>query len=177
MAQPLEQYSESISDLQVVGIPVRSMRRDDGEDATLLRGMLVTAETYLRSFSWCGHILSSFFGGGVGGVLAVFLFKIQPDRPDVGSWIWVVVGDIPSACLPLEGCASPADVFERYTRGIGKWVELARAGRRATAEDGVPPINLPATPEWADKLERSLQLVTLKVKPLFDEVEEPAPVC
>ena len=177
MTPTLEQYSENSLDVRVVGVPVRSMRGDDGQDPALLRGMLSAAETYLRSFSWCGHVLSSFFGGGVGGVFAVFLFKIQPARPMVGSWIWVVVGDIPSACLPLEGCKSPADVFERYIWGIEKWIELAREGRVGTADDGVPPINVPATPEWADKLERSLDLLTLKVKPFFDKAEELTPVC
>ena len=60
MTPTLEQYSENSLDVRVVGVPVRSMRGDDGQDPALLRGMLLAAETYLRSFSWCGHVLSSF---------------------------------------------------------------------------------------------------------------------
>lgn len=93
----------------------------------------------------CAHslgvatFLSSFFGGGVGGVFAVFLFNIHPARPEISSWIWVVVGDIPSAYLPLEDCNSPDGVFKTYMRGMSKWVELARQGRSGTPDDGVPP--------------------------------------
>src|ERR1700704_1264925 len=101
MTLPSEQPSGNDSDAPVAGVvPVERMTGDDDEDAALLRGMSTGAEEYLRSFSWCGDVLSSFFGGGVGGVFAVFLFNIHPARPEVSSWIWVVVGDIPSAYLP-----------------------------------------------------------------------------
>jgi len=40
------------------------------------------------------------FGGGVGGIFAVFFFQIRPSRPNVEPWIWIIVGDIPSAYLP-----------------------------------------------------------------------------
>src|SRR5690242_17053339 len=114
----------------------------------LLRRMLRDAEAYIRSFSWCKDVLSSFFGGGVGEVFAVFLFNIRPARPEVGAWIWIVVGDIPSAYLPIRDAKNPAEVFKTYLSGMGKWIELAREGRGGTPDDGVPPVNLPATPEW-----------------------------
>jgi hypothetical protein len=168
-----EPSSENDSGAPVAGVvPVKRMTGDDDEDTTLLRGMSMGAEEYLRSFSWCGNILSSFFGGGVGGVFAVFLFNIHPARPEVSSWIWVVVGDIPSAYLSLEDCNSPADVFKTYMRGMSKWVEMARQGRTGSPDDGVPPVNVPATPEWAEKLEHRLHSLTLIVKPFFDDTDE-----
>lgn len=161
------------SDMPVAGmVPVERMTGDDAEDTTLLRGMSKEAEAYLRSFSWCGDVLSSFFGGGVGGVFAVFLFHIYSARPEVGSWIWIVVGDIPPAYLPLEDAKSPAEVFQRYMLGMSKWVELARQGRSGTADDGVPPVNVPATLEWAEKLEHRLHSLRLIVKPFFDDTNE-----
>jgi hypothetical protein len=90
----------------------------------------------------------------------------------VGSWIWIIVGDIPSAYLPLEDAASSAEVFKTYLWGMSKWVELAREGRSGTADDGVPPVNVPATPEWAEKLEQKLNSLRLIVQPFFDDSGE-----
>jgi hypothetical protein len=50
---------------------------------------------------------------------------------------------------------------------MSNWVELARKGRTGTPEEGVPPVNLPATPEWAEKINQKLYGLTLAVKPFF----------
>ena len=172
-----EPPSGNDSDAPIAGVvPVELMTGDDDEDTSLLRGMSQDAEGYLRSFSWCKEVRGSFFGGGVGGIIAVFLFNIAPPRPDVGSWIWIIVGDIPSAYLPLEDARSPAEVFQTYLRGMSKWVELAREGRNGTADDGVPPINVPATPEWAEKLDQRLNSLRLIVQPFFDDKGESSQV-
>lgn len=164
------------SDPPVAGVvPVQNMTGDDEQDTLLLGQMLREAEAYLRSFSWCEDVLSSFFGGGVGGVFVVFLFNIRPAKPDVGAWIWIVVGDIPSAYLPIEDAKTPTDVFKTYLWGMSKWVELARQGRSGT-DDGVPPVNVPATPEWADKLEKKLNSLRLIIQPFFDETGESSQV-
>ena len=73
------------------------------------------------------------------------------------------------AYLPVNDCDSPAEMFRTYLRGMSKWVELARKGETGTAEQGVPPVNVPATPEWAEKLSQRLQLLTLIVKPFFED--------
>ena len=146
-----------------------NIKGDDEEDTVLLRQMSEHARGYISSFRWCDAILSSYFGGGVGGVFAVFFFHIRPDRPDLDPWIWVAVGDVPPAYLPVNDCDSPAEMFRTYLRGMSKWVELARKGETGTAEQGVPPVNVPATPEWAEKLSQRLQLLTLIVKPFFED--------
>ena len=157
-------------DAPIAGVvPVEQMTGDDDEETALLLGMAQDAEAYLRSFSWCKEVLGSFFGGGVGAIIAVFLFNIRPARPAIGSWIWIVVGDIPSAYLPLEDAKSPSDVFKTYLWGMSKWVDLARKGRSGTADDGIPPIDVPATPEWAEKLEQRLHSLRLIVQPFFDD--------
>ena len=108
-----EPSSRNDSDAPIAGVvPVELITGDDDEDTALLRRMAQAAEAYLRSFSWCKEVSGSFFGGGVGGIIAVFLFNIRPARPAGGSWIWIIVGDIPSAYLPLEDAASPAEVFK-----------------------------------------------------------------
>lgn len=165
------------SDAPIAGVvPVEVMIGDDDEDTALLRAMWRDAGTYLRSFSWCREVRDSFFGGGVGGIIAVFLFNIYATRSDVGSWIWIIVGDIPSAYLPLEDARSAAEVFKTYLNGMSKWVELAREGRNGTADDGVPPINVPATPAWAEKLDQRLNSLRLIVQPFFDDKGESSQV-
>jgi hypothetical protein len=146
----------------------QNLEGDDAQDTFLLREMSEHAKHYISSFSWCSEIRSSYFGGGVGGIFAVFLFYIRPSRPNVESWIWIVVGDIPPAYLPISDCKSPREVFKTYIRGMTRWVEMARLGRTGTSEDGVPPVNLPATPEWAERLSQRLVGLTLSVKALFE---------
>jgi hypothetical protein len=55
---------------------------------------------------------------------------------------------------------------------MSKWVELAREGRSGTAKDGVPPLDVPTTPEWAEKLEQRLHSLRLIVQPFFDDTGE-----
>ena len=141
---------------------------DDDVDTQLLRKMSGDAQRYIASFSWCASIRESYFAGGVGGIFAVFFFHIHPGRPAVHPWIWIVVGDIPPAYLPVSDCKSPAEVFETYIRGMTKWVELARAGKTGSPEDGVPPVSVPATPEWAEKLDKRLSGLIKAVKLFFD---------
>ena len=57
---------------------------DDEEDTVLLREMFDAASLYISSFSWCGAVLDSYFGGGVGGIFAVFFFHIRRGRVDIG---------------------------------------------------------------------------------------------
>jgi hypothetical protein len=161
------------SEAPVAGVvPVHSMTGDDEQDTLLLGEMSLKAAAYIRSFSWCENVLSSFFGGGVGGVFAVFLFNIRPARSEVSPWIWIVVGDIPSAYLPIEDAKTPAKVFKIYLLGMTKWVELARHGRTGTPGHGVPPVNVPANREWAEKIEQRLNSLRLIIRPFFDPTGE-----
>ena len=162
---PTESEGERIaSDL----VSTKDISGDDEEDTTLLRKMSEDARRYISSFAWCDAILSSYFGGGLGGVFAVFLFHIRPGLPSVDPWIWVAVGDVPAAYLPVSDCKSPVEFFRTYIRGMSKWVELARFGRVGTPEDGVPPVNALPTPERAEDLSRRLSTLRLVVQPFFE---------
>ena len=149
-------------------VPVERMVGDDDEDTTLLRQMWTVAERYVLSFSWCESIVSAYFGGGVAKILAIFLVNISPARPDVNEWVWIIVGDIPPAHLPLEDCESAMEAFETYIDGMKRWAVLAREGRVGTPEESVPPMDVPATPEWAEKLEIKLRVLTDAVRPFSE---------
>ena len=160
-------YTDNVAPVPDV-IPVEQMRGDDDEDTALLRGMLEEAKNYIRSFSWCDSIISSYFAGGVGKVFAIFLFKINSSHRDVGPWVWIFAGDIPPAYLPLEDAPSKAVAFETYLDGMGRWVAVAREGREPRSEDRCPPVNVPSTPEWADKLDSRLRTLSEVIRPFFE---------
>jgi hypothetical protein len=147
-------------------IPLEDVLAID-EDKDAIRKAAKEAIVYCTSFSWCKAVLDSYFGGGVAGVFAVFLLHIVPARDGIGDWMWVVVGDIPPAFLPLEDADSAQMVFETYLRGMSRWVEFARQGKSGSAKDGVPPVDIKATPEAAELLHQRLQSLRQIIAPLF----------
>jgi hypothetical protein len=147
-------------------VPVHDLTGDDEEDTELLRQMAVRAHRYLESHNWCTCVIESYFGPGVGGVFAIFLFRIVPARPEIEDWIWVACGDLPSAYLPFEDAGSVNEVFSQYLDGMTRWVKFARAGGSELPAD-VPTINVPPTPEWADELERRLHSLREILAPFF----------
>ena len=149
-------------------VPVAQMSGEDDEETIYLQDMLEQAKIYIKSFSWCDSIVSSHFAGGVGEVFAIFLFRINSSRSDVDAWEWVFVGDVPSAYLPLEDATSRLAAFETYIEGMNRWVILARQGREPQPEDHCPPVNVPAIPEWADKLESRLRTLSDVIRPFFE---------
>jgi hypothetical protein len=146
--------------------PVSDLAGDDDEDTELLRKMAISAKRYVESFDWCVAVTSSYFGGGVGGIFAVFLFGVVPARPEIDEWIWAVDGDLPSAYLPLEDAASPTEVFDQYIAGMRRWVAFAQSGARSMPRD-VPPIDYPRTPEWADLIGKRITSLEEILGPVF----------
>ena len=51
--------------------------------------------------------------------------------------------------------------------------EIARAATKAMVE-GVPPVNVPSTAEWAAELEEMLHMLRLVAEPFFDETGAPS---
>jgi hypothetical protein len=137
---------------------------DEEEDTRLLLDMLENARQYLLSFSWCKSILDAYFGNGVGGVIAIFLFHIESTRADVDEWLWVVIGDIPPAYLVPDTCKNPSQALEGYIHEMRKWVDLAKQG---CSSPEVIPVNVPSTPEWAANLEGRLGTLEQHLLPMF----------
>ena len=126
--------------------------------------MASKAHRYISNFAWCRSVREVYFGDGYGGIVAVFFFHIEPSRPEVDEWLWVVVGDLPSAYLVTDNCKTPSQSLERYIDVMSEWVELAKEGR--SSED-VIPVNAPATPESAKMLEGRLTVLREKIVPAF----------
>lgn len=137
-------------------VALEAMCGENAEETRLLQGMAEAAREYLASYTWCRQIQETYFGGGVGGIFAVFLFRIRAGRSEIDPWIWVMTGNVPPAFLPISDCGSPAQAFAMYLVGMGKWAALARLGKSGSPEEGVPPVDAAPTPERGEDLQRRL---------------------
>jgi hypothetical protein len=144
-----------------------SIHGDDKLDTELLIKMAEYSEKYLSSFSWCQAVLESYFAGGVGGIFAVFFFRIKPSRSNIDPWFWIMGGNVPPAYLPLRNCKSASQAFRMYVIGMHKWVEYARKGQTGADDRDVPPVNLPPTPEVAEEINKKIEGLVLAVGPFF----------
>lgn len=145
-------------------VPVAEMKGEDEEDQALLTGMHEEATSFLRDFKWCRDIKEVYYGLGIGGVVAVFLFRIEAP-PEVDEWLWVVVGDLPTAYLVTDEAPTPVAALQVYSRLMRDWVD---AVRRGGPMDEVYPVAAPATDENADMLARRLDYLKSDIIPMFE---------
>lgn len=129
---------------------------DSEKDTRLLRGMAQEAREYLLSFHWCKAIQKEWFGWGVGGVAAVFLFEIDAANADVDKLLWVIVGDLPSAYLVVDESPTPLDALRTYLELMQEWITAVREGK--LTEECIP-VNSAETRENADALENRLNFL------------------
>jgi len=149
-------------------VPLSQMTGGDDEDTKLLRVMAAGADNFLRCFPWCKGIREAYYGDGYGGIVAVFLFRIEPSRTDVDEWLWVVFGDVPPAYLVTDSCKTPSQALEGYIGEISKWVVLAKEGR---SSKDVIPVYVPATPENVADVENRVDFLRKVIVPAFREAE------
>ena len=151
-------------------LPIEQMQGGTAEDTEMLRSMAADATKFISSFSWCESIEATYFGAGVGGIVAIFFFVIRPNPPgSKDRALWVVVGDLPSAYLVIDFTRTPSEALRNYIYEMKRWVELARKGR---SYRGVIPVNVPPTPKWAKELGGRLKFLEQNVVPRFHEDEQ-----
>jgi len=151
--------------LPVTGVvPLVQMAGEDDIETAMLVAMAEEAQAFLTNYNWCEEIQALYFGDGIGGVFAVFFAHIKPARPEVDENLWIVVGDIPSAYLVTDSCHTPKEAMEGYIEEMRKWVEAAKLGQ--TSKE-IIPVNVPATPEWAERLETRLNTLEHEILPTW----------
>jgi hypothetical protein len=143
-------------DMTRVVLSSRMGDEEPQEDATDRHKLLDRASGYLSSFQWCDQILESYFGLGLGRFVAVFLFRIRPTRPEVDEWLWVIVGDLPSAYLVTDQTPNPACALQAYIVLMRQWVEAVMKGE--SVEDLIP-VNVEPNVTWASELQGRLSLL------------------
>ena len=152
-------------DLPVSGVvPILEMFGEDEDETQRLLNMEKRARDFITSFTWCEGIRDFYYGAGIGDVFGVFLAHIQSARQSIDEYLWIVMGDFPSAYLVTDDCPDPRGALEGYIWEMRKWVALAKQGQ--TSND-VIPTNLPATPEWAERLEVRLDALEQKIIPYW----------
>lgn len=126
------------------------------QDVRLLQGMAEESKRYLLAFHWCKTIQQGWFGWGVGGIVAVFLFEIDPATPNIDKLLWVVVGDLPPAYMVIDDLPTPLDALRTYVDLMEEWIAAVRDGK--STEECIP-VNRAPTRESADALEARLNFL------------------
>lgn len=141
--------------------PTGKLKGEDAEETSLLRGMFEEAKAYILGQAWCQSVVESYFGVGIGGVVAAFLFRIVPVG-DTDEWLWVVVGDLPTAYLVTDQIERPVDVLAVYCDVMQSWVDAVLCGTSTIDEF---PVAAPEDAAHAKMLAERIRLLREEVIP------------
>ena len=110
-------------------VPLREIRGEDEEDTALLKQMAERSSRYVKSHSWCVALKEGFLATGIGGIIALFLFRVQIRGLSGERWLWVFMGgDVPSAYLEVGKFTTPRLAFEKYIAGLKEWADAVEQG-------------------------------------------------
>jgi hypothetical protein len=146
--------------------------REYSEDRETAKAMYRRARRFLESFAWCGGIEKAYVGLLQFDIVGVFLFKIHPTKPEVDEWLWVVVGDLPSAYLVCDNSPNPVLALQGYIEEMSRWVDAVEKGRPV---DDLIPTRVDPTPKYAQMLKIRLEIIEEYLMREFGEVLKDAP--
>lgn len=95
---------------------------DSSEDSHLLREMAVKARNYVESIRNFPEISELLFADGVGGILALFLAVLVKEEGALDDYLWIVVGDLPSAYFVVDDAETPKQALEVYCELMEDWI-------------------------------------------------------
>ena len=147
---------------QFVVVPIALMFGETEKENRELEEMLDRARHFISDFKWCRSIKNEYFGYGIGGILAVFLFEIDPISDQVDEFVWVVVGDIPPAYLTSLENFTWEDALEGYVEEMSKWIEAVEQNQPV---DKLIPVNAPSTQAYAELLKTRLAIIKESILP------------
>ncbi len=128
--------------------------------------LLKEAEQFLTSHAWCPGIRQSFVGFAVGEVVGVFLFELTKPLGTGDEFLWVVVGDLPSAYFVVDRTESPREALERYCELMRAWVDAIEQRGSLT---GVYPVQAPPTLDNARLLASRLEFIEETLLPVVPD--------
>lgn len=118
------------------------------------------AQGFLLGHRWCLEIVESRIGLFVPKIVAVFLFRIEHTADFVDDWLWVVVGDLPPGYIVTDYAPNAAWALHIYIGLAKEWVDAVKDGKSV---DGLYPVNVPPTLEWAEELENRLRFLEKEI--------------
>ena len=141
--------------------PVQNIAGDDEEDTRLLCKMAVKARAYISSFKWCLPIKAAYFADGFGGVVAIFLFEFEGKIAGTDDWLWVVVGDLPSAYM-VVGPEDAREALDAYCELMDDWINAVLVTH---SFEGVFPVDEAETSGNAEALRSRLAFLRTEIIP------------
>jgi hypothetical protein len=121
-------------------------------------GMYNRAFNFLSNRIWYDSLHESYMGMFHPGIVAVFLFRIVPK--DFDEWIWVVVGDLPTAYIVGDDCPNPAAALDGYIGEMEEWIKAVEKGQ--SVEDLIP-VNAPPTLNNAKALKSRMNFLDERI--------------
>ncbi|MEX2551760.1 MAG: hypothetical protein WD627_01990 [Actinomycetota bacterium] len=141
--------------------PIESMEGDDPDDTRLLQEMATEAKEFLLGFPWVTQIVDIYASEvAVGGIVAVFLFRIIPASSEIDEWLWVVVGDLPPAYLVADSAPDGESALRNYVDEMSAWANAVSEGRET---DALIPVNVAPTVDNAVRLLDRLDYISTEI--------------
>jgi hypothetical protein len=109
--------------------------------------------------------LDCWYDRGLVDKLAVFLFRIIPLR-GADEYVWIVVGDIPTAYIDIESAVNGACAIQAYTDIMEDWILIVKEGGNMNE---VYPIEVPANITYANMLESRINFIRENILIMYDE--------
>jgi len=104
------------------------IRYDNSKDTTDILSAKAEAVKYIKSHKRCTEIEEIFLGIELPGILSVFLFQFKELINKTDKYLWVVVGDLPSAYLVIDNAAEPKEALSGYCE---RFIGIAKRWRTA----------------------------------------------
>ena len=130
------------------------------------------ADRFISSFTWCVSIVNSSLYYNLGEKLCVFHYEIDPSK-NADTFIWIIVGDLPSMYLDVYGAKTTIEVLEQYVDLSRDWISSVKSG---ISVDDCYPFDADPTLEMADLLKRRANFIEKSIIPNIDEVKLPSPL-
>ena len=119
--------------------------------------LLIEAENFLSEFDWCIKIIDGWLAASFGYILNIFYFRIHPDyRSCQDEFVWIIVGDIPSAYIDVVSAPTAFDALKSYINVMQDWVDNVSNGNSVKY---CYPVNVPPKKKYADMLAIRLKLL------------------
>jgi hypothetical protein len=142
--------------------PAQNILGEDAAETAALQEMLARAEKYLRSFRWCPQIAERYLAFGVGGVLALFLFKLEHAVNGTDQWLWVVEGDLPSAYFVVDEARDASSALSVYCDMMEEWAQAVESNKPLGE---LFPVSAAPTMENAALLQNRIAFIRERILP------------